>query len=121
MRLCLDVLSDRFGITRPTFAFPYGAVSAELVDAARQLEISCALTVRHRRVQAHDDLFQWGRFDVGPADTPAMIAAKLSGWYPALATTAKEVVRPLATISRAAARLMTAPPQETMKPDVALT
>jgi peptidoglycan/xylan/chitin deacetylase (PgdA/CDA1 family) len=121
MRLCLDVLSDRFGITRPTFAFPYGAVSAELVDAARQLEISCALTVRHRRVQAQDDLFQWGRFDVSPGDTPAMIAAKLSGWYPALATTAKEVVRPLAMISRAAASLMTGPPQETMKPDVALT
>jgi peptidoglycan/xylan/chitin deacetylase (PgdA/CDA1 family) len=121
MRLCLNVLSDRFGITRPTFAFPYGAVSAELVDAARQLAISCALTVRHRRVQAHDDLFQWGRFDVGPGDTPAMIAAKLSGWYPALATTAKEVVRPLAMISRAAASLITAPPQETTKPDVALT
>src|SRR6185436_10699756 len=40
MRLCLDVLRERFGIERPTFAFPYGEATAELVEASRQVGVS---------------------------------------------------------------------------------
>src|SRR5204863_3004587 len=91
MRICLDLLRDRFGVIRPAFAFPYGAMDAELVEAAKQLDISCALTVQHRRVRSDDEVFQWGRFCVGPSDTPTMLAAKVSGWYPTLTTAGKEL------------------------------
>lgn len=121
MRLCLDLLRDRFGIICPTFAFPYGDLNSDLVEAARRLEISCAVTVRHRRVRSDDDLFQWGRFHVGPNDTPAMLAAKLSGWYPALAAAGKSLIRPFAKMTGAADSVSTTHPRTCTNPDVAVT
>jgi peptidoglycan/xylan/chitin deacetylase (PgdA/CDA1 family) len=102
MKLCLDELRDRLGVIRPTFAFPYGAMDTELVEAARQLDISCAVTIRQRRVLPHDDVFQWGRFAVSESDTPTMLAAKLSGWYPRLAAAGKQLTNPFGTSARRA-------------------
>jgi peptidoglycan/xylan/chitin deacetylase (PgdA/CDA1 family) len=99
LRLCLDILNDRFGIERPTYAFPFGDASSERIDVAKQLGVSCCLTTRHRRVQAGDDVYQWGRFDGGPTDSSAILAAKLSGWYTTLADASKEALRRLATLA----------------------
>jgi peptidoglycan/xylan/chitin deacetylase (PgdA/CDA1 family) len=95
MRPCLEYLANRLGVACPTFAFPFGEFNTRLINAAKQLEISCAVTVRQRRVHANDDAFQWGRFHVGQSDTPAMLAAKLSGWHSILLSAAKKVIRPL--------------------------
>lgn len=104
MRLCLDMLRDRLGVERPAFSFPYGQWNRELVDEARQINVSCALTVLRQRVQMPHDDFLWGRFDVSPSDTPAMLAGTLSGWYPRLATVAREFMRPIAGMVSVAGR-----------------
>ena len=100
MRTCLDVMRDRFEIDRPTFAFPYGDKSPELVEAARQLGVTCSLSTRPRRAWPGDDVYEWGRFCVGANDTPAVLAAKLSGWYTAVATAGKTLAGPLLTLDR---------------------
>jgi peptidoglycan/xylan/chitin deacetylase (PgdA/CDA1 family) len=84
MRLCLNVLRDRLGIERPPFAFPYGETNEELIDAARNLDVSCSLSTAERRVLPGDDQHEWGRFCAGDKDTPAVLAAKLSGWHSAV-------------------------------------
>jgi peptidoglycan/xylan/chitin deacetylase (PgdA/CDA1 family) len=104
LRLCLDVLQNRFGIDRPTFAFPFGDTSLELVQVAKQLGVSCCVTTRRRRVRSGDDPFRWGRFGVQPIDTAATLAAKLSGWYEAVVTMGKTLTFPLATLARVARR-----------------
>ena len=103
MRPCLDYMRNRLGVTCPTFAFPFGEFNARLVNAARQLDISCAVTVRQHRVHRDDDVFQWGRFHVGQSDTPAMLAAKLSGWHSILLSATKKLMRPLPTVVQLAA------------------
>ena len=85
------MFGDRFGIDRPTFAFPYGDANAELIDAARQLDVACGLTTRHQLVRPSDDIYSWGRFYAGATDTPVVLAAKLSGWYTSVATAGKTV------------------------------
>jgi peptidoglycan/xylan/chitin deacetylase (PgdA/CDA1 family) len=81
MNRCLAVLQERLGIQRPSFAFPFGDIDPDLVDAVRQLDVSCGLSTTPRRVRASDDEFHWGRFCVFDNDTPGFLAAKLSGWY----------------------------------------
>jgi peptidoglycan/xylan/chitin deacetylase (PgdA/CDA1 family) len=100
MQLCLGTLRDHFGVIRPTFAFPYGEFNSELVAAARGLDLSCAVTVRERRVQPGDDVFEWGRLHVGQHDTPAMLAGKLSGWYSSFVVAGKALVRARPATSR---------------------
>lgn len=95
MKRCLDVLRGHFGIERPTFAFPYGYKSPELVDAARQVGVCCSLSTRARRVVPGEDEFEWGRLWVEQQDTPTMLSAKLS-WYPRIATAANTVASRLA-------------------------
>jgi len=96
MRLCLDVLGNHFDIRRPAFAYPYGYANAELIDVARQLDVACCATTRHQPVRSSDDICSWGRFYAGATDTPSVLAAKLSGWYTAVAATGKRVLRPVA-------------------------
>jgi peptidoglycan/xylan/chitin deacetylase (PgdA/CDA1 family) len=81
---CLDVLNERFGIDRPTFAFPFGDQDSTMIEAARRLGVDCCLNSRQRRVLAQDDPYHWGRFIVEESDTAAVLAAKLSGWYSAI-------------------------------------
>jgi peptidoglycan/xylan/chitin deacetylase (PgdA/CDA1 family) len=99
LNVCLDVLHDRFGIECPTFAFPFGDTSPELVAITKQLDVSCCVTTDHRRVQPGDDVYQWGRFDVGEADTAAIVAAKLSGWYSTVALATKRMARPFTSLT----------------------
>jgi peptidoglycan/xylan/chitin deacetylase (PgdA/CDA1 family) len=104
MRLCLDVLRDRFGVERPAFAFPYGDASQELADAAKQLGVVCSLTTRSRRVLPGSDEYQWGRFWAADEDTPAVLSAKLSGWYTTVAMACKAMATPWAGLDRPASR-----------------
>jgi peptidoglycan/xylan/chitin deacetylase (PgdA/CDA1 family) len=120
MRICLEVLRDRFGVIRPHFAYPYGQFTSALVDAVRQLDVSCALTVRRTQVHSSDDVYQWGRFEVSQRDTPAMLAAKLSGWYPMLAMMARGLMRPLSTTSRPVDRPADTVARRHMKPATVL-
>ena len=99
---CLSVLRERFDINNPTFALPFGSSSDELIDAARQSGVTCCLSTRSRRVHDGDDPFTWGRFTVEAADTAAVLAAKLSGWYTTTADASKTLVRPLVAVARTA-------------------
>jgi peptidoglycan/xylan/chitin deacetylase (PgdA/CDA1 family) len=101
MQTNIDILHSRFGITAPTFAYPYGETSPELVETTRQLDLAGAVTTQRRRVQLGDDRFQWGRFYVGQSDTAATLAGKLTGWYPMLASATKSAMRPLKAIAAA--------------------
>ncbi|MEO8493995.1 MAG: polysaccharide deacetylase family protein [Planctomycetota bacterium] len=77
----LDVLRESFGIETPTFSFPFGFTSPELVAVARELGLSCGLTTDCQTLSAHDDPFHWGRFGAIDLDTAWTLAAKLDGWY----------------------------------------
>jgi peptidoglycan/xylan/chitin deacetylase (PgdA/CDA1 family) len=91
---CLGVLEDRFGIEEPTFAFPYGAADTELLEIARDAGVACALTTAHRRVGTTDGEFGWSRFNVLNSNTPAILAAKLSGWYASVAAVRNALASP---------------------------
>jgi hypothetical protein len=97
--LCLDVLRGRFGIERPSFAFPYGDTSPDLVEAARQLGVICGLTTRQKSVVPGDDAHQWGRYFAGGGDSAAILAGKLSGWYTALTTSGKSFASPFVDLT----------------------
>jgi hypothetical protein len=71
-------------------------LDSELVESARQLKLACAVTSKNERIKSGDDTFCWGRFHVGQNDTAAMIGAKLSGWYPMLASAARSLAPRLA-------------------------
>lgn len=86
LELCLAVLKDRFGVERPTFAFPYGApqagfASAEMISATREAGCVCALTTESVRARGDTSPFGWGRFTAYDSDTPRTLAAKLDGWF----------------------------------------
>jgi peptidoglycan/xylan/chitin deacetylase (PgdA/CDA1 family) len=101
MGRCVTVLSERFGIDHPTFAFPYGFTSPQLVEQARAAGVRCALTTKFKCVRSGDDPFNLGRADVGATDTAATLAAKLSGWYEAVQASIRRVARPLTAIKNA--------------------
>jgi peptidoglycan/xylan/chitin deacetylase (PgdA/CDA1 family) len=77
---CVAFMRANFGLTEMTFAFPFGYTEPALADAARQAGLLCGLTTREQLVDPAGDPFAWGRFEVDEADTPATIAACLSGW-----------------------------------------
>jgi peptidoglycan/xylan/chitin deacetylase (PgdA/CDA1 family) len=86
VRCSLEVLGARFGLRRPTFAFPYGRrhlgyVSDPLIAAARSTGIAAALTSVAELVDSQTEPFGWGRFTVYDWDTPATLAARCQGWY----------------------------------------
>jgi peptidoglycan/xylan/chitin deacetylase (PgdA/CDA1 family) len=82
---CCAVLKDKFGIERPTFAFPYGTrwngfAGDDLIEAARQCDVRCSLTTDAALVTPQSDPFGWGRFVAEDIDTAATLAANLGGW-----------------------------------------
>jgi hypothetical protein len=81
MRACLAVLQDRFAVVEPTFAFPFGKSSSELIDIVKRLGVLCALTAKPQVVRSDSDPHNWGRFEVMQADTAATLAACLDGRY----------------------------------------
>lgn len=92
LRQCCEVLREKFGIERPTFAFPYGTkhngfAGPALVAAARETDVCCSLTTEAELVTAKSDPFDWGRFAAEDFDTSTTLAAKLGGWI----TAAKKV------------------------------
>jgi peptidoglycan/xylan/chitin deacetylase (PgdA/CDA1 family) len=100
MRACLDLLRDRFEIDHPTFAFPFGANDAEMIEIAKHIGVACCLSTEYRRVGPGDDEFHWGRFNVEASDTAATLAAKLSGWYTSVVSARNTLTRPLANVVR---------------------
>lgn len=89
--ICRDVLHSRFGISEPTFAFPYGTRSLGfsgplLAGAAQRAGVRCSLTTEDELVRPECSPFDWGRFTAEDHDTPATLAAKLDGWYERLRT-----------------------------------
>jgi peptidoglycan/xylan/chitin deacetylase (PgdA/CDA1 family) len=89
---CLAALHDGFGVDEPTFAFPYGEFNAELVEIAMKIGVAKCLSTESRRVLPDEDSAPWGRFDVASNDSPAILAAKLSGWYTAVNEAGKTLV-----------------------------
>jgi peptidoglycan/xylan/chitin deacetylase (PgdA/CDA1 family) len=83
---CIAELRVRFGVTEPTFAFPYGETKpgfagGQLAAAARDAGVLCALTADSALVRPLDDCFGWGRLMPEDFDTGASLAGKLGGWY----------------------------------------
>ena len=82
----VEFLQREFCLNDVTFAFPFGKpclgyVNPELVEAARQVGVCCALTTEDKLVDPTADPFTWGRFNVYDFDTPGTLAGKLKGWY----------------------------------------
>ena len=86
LRTNVSTLLETFGVTRPSFAFPFvrphlGFVTPTLVTAARQTGVRCGLTTLNELVDIAHDPFWWGRFNACDTDTADTLDAKLSGWY----------------------------------------
>ncbi len=77
----MSVLSSEFGVTYPSFSFPFGRYDEQLLAAARYSGLRCALTTQIVTVQPGDNPYGWGRFGVDDTDSPGMLAGKLDGWY----------------------------------------
>ncbi len=81
------IVRELFQLEDVAFAFPWGSTAngnagGELTTAARKAGVCCALTTDGELIDlSTDDEFNWGRFVVFSWDTPATLAAKLSGWY----------------------------------------
>ncbi|GIW94744.1 MAG: hypothetical protein KatS3mg110_2785 [Pirellulaceae bacterium] len=83
---CLRLMESRLGIGHPSFAFPYGAphlgfVDSQLMEAARQCGVRCALTTETGLVDLSTSPFGWPRIHVFSWDTPATLDAKLRDAY----------------------------------------
>ena len=102
LSISIDVVRERFGISEPTFSFPFGLTTPEMAVAARDAGVACALTTRSERIDPSSDAFQWGRFNASDLDTPATLAAKLSGWYTPVNNLLRKIKRPVAAIAPAA-------------------
>ena len=77
----LGVLGERFGIAEPTFAFPFGYATPEMLKIAEQVGLLCALTTEPEPVPAQASPFGWGRFRANQFDSPSTLRGKLDGWY----------------------------------------
>lgn len=83
---CVTVMRERFELSVPTFAFPFGFRGARdpvrvLTPVAKGIGVACGLTTEPVLVDPTSDPFEWGRFCVSDADSASMIAAFLDGWY----------------------------------------
>lgn len=83
---CVEVLAERFGVSSPSFAFPYGVrklgyTSPALIEAARRTGVTCSLSTEAELADPAGDPFSWGRFEIGDRDSAAAIAARLDGWF----------------------------------------
>jgi peptidoglycan/xylan/chitin deacetylase (PgdA/CDA1 family) len=112
LRECLAVLHERFGIENPPFALPFGAFDPAMLEAAQAAGVTCALTTQPRFVRASDSPFEWGRFNVEEHDTAAVLSAKFSGWYSAIAHCCKAAGRPIDIAAQGVRRLYRRPQPE---------
>jgi peptidoglycan/xylan/chitin deacetylase (PgdA/CDA1 family) len=104
LQQCCAVLREKFGIERPTFAFPYGTkhngfAGPDLMKAARETDVCCCLTTEAELVTAQASPFDWGRFAAEDFDTASTLAAKLGGWITA-AKKVKNLLRKAGVVKR---------------------
>ena len=78
---CVAIIRELFGLSHVTFAYPFGSSDPGLATVARQTGLRCGLTVEPELVDPRSDPFEWGRFEVGQADTAATVAVRLDGWH----------------------------------------
>lgn len=86
LRTSVQIIRERFEVEETAFAFPFGSVSKgfcsrALMDEARNVGVTCALTTECKNIAAECDPFGWGRFNSFSWDTAPTLAGKLSGWY----------------------------------------
>lgn len=86
MMLAAEIVKEHFGIEDPMFSFPFGSVvqgfaGPELMEAARESGVVCALTTEVALVDPASDPFGWGRINAFCFDTSDTLCGKLSGWY----------------------------------------
>ena len=82
----LAILHERFGVTNPPFALPYGSpetgfASPDLIEASRDCGVSCCLTTEAAVVRPGQSPFGWGRFAAESFDSAGSLAGKLGGWH----------------------------------------
>jgi peptidoglycan/xylan/chitin deacetylase (PgdA/CDA1 family) len=99
LSISMDILHERFGVSDPTFSFPFGLTTPEMIVAAEQAGVACALSTRPERIDPRSNPFHWGRFNASDSDTVATLAAKLNGWYTPLADVLRTIKKPLAAIA----------------------
>jgi len=89
LAVCVSILQTTFGVTSPTFAFPFGSrslgyVDDALIQAAREVGVSCGLSSESKLVETASNPFSWGRFMPEAFDSAGTLAAKLNGWHDAV-------------------------------------
>ncbi len=86
MRKNVRCLQSELGLTDLPFAFPFGRpqmgyTSPELIEAAKDAGVTCALSTDTVAVESTSDPYAWGRFSPFEWDTGRSLVAKFSGWY----------------------------------------
>jgi peptidoglycan/xylan/chitin deacetylase (PgdA/CDA1 family) len=81
LALNIDFLRSELNVHHPSFAFPFGRFTAEMLAAVRRAGLTCGLTTVGASVDPSQSPFGWGRFHVEAWDTASTLASKLNGWY----------------------------------------
>lgn len=97
LRTSMAELARRLGPRNRPFAFPFGSgrgrfADAALLEAVARAGATCAMTTEIELVDHRTKPFAWGRLEIGDGDTPAVVKAKLEGWYTWMAR-ARDVFR----------------------------
>lgn len=104
-------LESRLQCSSPTFAFPFGRRALgfsgpPLSLAAQEAGVCCALSTESDLAAAGSTPFEWGRFTVTQADTPATLSTKLDGWYSVARSAWRQLRRPVGRHSVATPQLL---------------
>ncbi len=104
LQICQEELFSRFGVEKPTFAFPYGTKhlgfsGPVLAAAAEKAGLLCSLTTEDVQVTAESSPFDWGRFTAEQFDTPRTLAAKLDGSFSKAKQTWQRISSPFKVFS----------------------
>lgn len=99
LAISIKILQTRFGVSNPTFSFPFGLATPEMNAVALKSGVCCALNTQPERVLPESNPFLWGRFNACDLDTAATLATKLNGWYTPVANVLRSIKRPMAAIT----------------------
>jgi peptidoglycan/xylan/chitin deacetylase (PgdA/CDA1 family) len=81
LQQCMQFLHKHFDIAMPTFAFPYGYTTPEMIQTVRDAGLRCALSVDERLADPAGSPYEWGRFEASQYDNAYTLSVCLSGWY----------------------------------------
>ncbi len=81
LKINVGVLQSVYHTGPPALAFPFGRVNNGMLEMARSVGVTCAMTTVATPIDPSATPLGWGRFDVEAWDTAATLAAKLDGWY----------------------------------------